>query len=338
MINDRLQRLSDYPFTRLADLLGGLAPPSGVPVLNMAVGEPQHPAPALIEDTLRAHGDLWNRYPPVNGTESFRAAVADWLGRRYGLPSGLVDPERCILPVSGTREALFMAALLAVPERKAGAVPAVCLPNPFYAPYEGAAVMAGAEPVFLDATAATGFLPDLDALAAAPGLLDRTALVYLCSPANPQGAVADMGYLRRITGLARAHDFVLALDECYSEIYDCAPPPGGLQAAEAGETPALRRDGSNRGQVPAALVDALFELEPGGVTVVDSRQGQEVGRLSEIGAADPDAGGEALAEIRDRTRSEMTNDLLAQFNAALSDRYGVSIDREAIDRYFLSEL
>jgi aspartate/methionine/tyrosine aminotransferase len=133
------------------------------------------------------------------------------------------------LPVSGTREALFLAALLAVSPRRDGVTPAVCLPNPFYAAYEGAAVMAGAEPVFLDATAETGHLPDLDALS--PELLDRTALFYFCSPSNPQGAVADIAYLRRLIGLARTHGFVVAIDECYAEIYDGTPPPGGLEAA-----------------------------------------------------------------------------------------------------------
>ncbi len=234
MLNDRMQRLADYLFTRLARLLGPPESRPGAAALNLALGEPQHPAPALLEESLRRNAESWNRYPPLNGTAALREAMAGWLTRRFRLPPSLIDPAHAVLPVSGTREALFQLALLVVPERKAGRVPAVCLPNPFYAVYEGAAVMAGADPVFLDATDATGGLPDLDALEqrqAASGLLDRTALVYLCSPANPQGAVADLACLHRLIGLARRHRFVLAVDECYSEIYDRAPPPGALEAA-----------------------------------------------------------------------------------------------------------
>ena len=135
-----------------------------------------------------------------------------------------------MLPVSGTREALFLLALLAVPQSKAGRQPAVLMPNPFYAPYEGAAQLAGAEPVFLSATRETGFLPDLDALT--PELLERTALFYLCTPANPQGAAADAAYLARAIGLARQYGFVLAVDECYAEIYLDKPPVGALQVAQ----------------------------------------------------------------------------------------------------------
>ena len=232
-INPRLDRLRDYPFARLARLLEGTAPRSNLEPILMSVGEPQHPPPPIIEATLRANAHLWGKYPPVLGTPEFRAAVIRWIGRRYGpAAAALIDPQEGVVPVSGTREALFQAALLTVPERKAGAVPAVLMPNPFYAAYEGAAVMAGAEPVFLACGAETGFLPDLDALP--PALLERTALFYLCSPSNPQGAAADRAYLRRAIDLARRYGFVLAMDECYAEIWDRAPPPGVLEVAADG--------------------------------------------------------------------------------------------------------
>ncbi|QQP89809.1 aminotransferase class I/II-fold pyridoxal phosphate-dependent enzyme [Skermanella sp. TT6] len=231
LVNDRLGRLSDYPFTRLAALLAGITPRANAEPVVMSVGEPQHAPPALIDEVLRTQAHLWGKYPPVAGTPEFRAAAARWLDRRYGLPAGMVEPDRMVLPVAGTREALFLAALLAVPESKAGMRPAVLLPNPFYAAYEGAAVMAGAEAVFLTTTRETGFLPDLDALS--PELLDRTALFYLCTPSNPQGAVADRSYLTRAIGLARRHGFVLAVDECYAEIYDAEAPTGVLEVAAA---------------------------------------------------------------------------------------------------------
>jgi N-succinyldiaminopimelate aminotransferase len=231
LVNDRLDRLSDYPFTRLAALLAEVKPRTNREPVIMSVGEPQHAPPALIDETLRANAHLWGKYPPTNGSPDFRAAAAGWLERRYALPIGLIDADRMILPVSGTREALFLAALLAVPEQKGGRTPAVLMPNPFYAVYEGAGRMAGGEPVFLTATRETGFLPDLDALT--PDLMARTALLYLCTPANPQGTVADAAYIRRAIGLAREYGFILAVDECYAEIYDRSPPAGVLEVAAA---------------------------------------------------------------------------------------------------------
>jgi len=227
--NDRLDLLTDYPFTRLATLLSGITPRANMAPVMLSVGEPQHPPPALIDEALRANTAGWGKYPPVGGTPEFRAAAGDWLARRYALPAGLFEPERSLLPVSGTREALFMLALLAVPPSKAGRQPAVLMPNPFYAPYEGAAVLAGAEPVFLSGTRETGFLPDLDALT--PELLERTALFYLCTPANPQGAAASAAYLAKAIRLARQYGFVLAVDECYAEIYLDTAPVGALQVA-----------------------------------------------------------------------------------------------------------
>lgn len=229
MHNELLDRLTEFPFRRLAAKLAGIAPPAGLLPLDLGIGEPQHQPPALLAEAVARNGHLWNRYPPVNGTPENRAACADWLTRRYELPEGALDPDRHVLPVAGTKEGLFMLASAAVPGRKAGQRPAVLMPNPVYAVYYGAAVMAQAEPVLLPATADTGFLPDLDTLGEA--LLARTALFYLCTPANPQGAAADTDYLRRLVRLARKHDFLLAVDECYAEIWDKSPPPGALSAA-----------------------------------------------------------------------------------------------------------
>ncbi|MGH7112477.1 MAG: aminotransferase class I/II-fold pyridoxal phosphate-dependent enzyme, partial [Stellaceae bacterium] len=146
-------------------------------------------------------------------------------------PEDMLSPERHILSLSGTKEGLYLAAMLAVPQQKAGARPVVLVPNPYYLVYNGAATMAGAEPVFLDAVRENGFMPDLASIPAAT--LERTALCYLCSPANPQGTIATLDYLKRAIALARRYDFVLAIDECYAEIYDGAPPPGGLEACAA---------------------------------------------------------------------------------------------------------
>jgi aspartate/methionine/tyrosine aminotransferase len=165
----------------------------------------------------------------VGGTSEFRAAVATWLTRRYHLPDGALDPERHVLPCAGTKEALFLIAQVVVPERKAGRTPAVLLPNPFYNVYLGAAALAGAEPVLLSVSAATGHLPALEELE--PELLERTAAFYLCSPANPQGVAADLGYLQRALELARRYDFALLVDECYAEIYARTAPVGALEAA-----------------------------------------------------------------------------------------------------------
>lgn len=230
MLNQRLGLFPDYPFQRLRDLLDRHAPGGEGAPIQMSLGEPQHPYPDFVGDVLDAHRDGYGRYPPVAGTPEFLAAVADWLTARYRLPAGLLDPARAVLPLNGTREGLYMLAQLVTPSAKAGTRPAVLIPNPFYQSYVGAALMAGAEAVLLPARRETGFLPDLGRLDS--DLLARTALFYLCTPANPQGTVADLDYIGQALDLARRHDFVLAVDECYAEIYDAAPPPGALQAAE----------------------------------------------------------------------------------------------------------
>ncbi len=231
-----------HPFARLNRLLEGIPPgpspaPDGRPIL-LSVGEPQHQPPGFVAEELARHAAGWSRYPPARGSADYLRAAGQWLVRRYGLdesalsPGGMLDPETALLALPGTREGLFFAALAAIPPAVPGAEPPVALiPNPFYHVYAGAAVAAGAEPVFVPAPEETGYLPDFEALD--PAVLDRAAVCTLCSPANPQGSIADLDRLERLIRLARRHDFVLMLDECYTELYNDAPPPGGLQAAAA---------------------------------------------------------------------------------------------------------
>jgi N-succinyldiaminopimelate aminotransferase len=218
---------SRSPFVRLRELLGDAAP--GKPAISLAVGEPQHRVPGFVAPVLAEHIDEFGRYPMNKGIEPFCRAAADWLGRRFELSRPL-DPDTEVLVLNGTREGLFLAALAArnwVASR-AGR-PAVLMPNPFYAAYAAGAVAADCEPVYLPATAASGFLPDLDALP--DSLLARTVAFYIASPANPQGAVASRDYLGRLAGLARRFGFLVFSDECYSEIYSQAPPAGMLETA-----------------------------------------------------------------------------------------------------------
>ncbi len=232
--NPGLDLLGDYPFRRLAALLKDIPATEGMEPILMHIGEPQLPQPDLVAEEIARNAHLWNRYPPVEGSADFRGAAADWLTLRYGLPEGMVDPARHVIAACGSREVLFQTALAAVPGQGAGNgadKPAVLIPNPMYHVYYGAAVMAGAEPVLVPATAETGFLPDYAALD--PAVLRRTALAYLCTPGNPQGAVASLERLQTLIGLAREYGFLLALDECYSEIWRGSPPPGGLQACAA---------------------------------------------------------------------------------------------------------
>jgi succinyldiaminopimelate transaminase len=232
-VNPRLDILADNPFAKLRVLFDGVQPRNNAPVLPWAVGEPQHEPPAMLARILAEKSALLNRYPPPAGTSEYRAACAAWLTRRYRLPAGMVDGERHVIIVNGTKEALFLCPQMAVPQEKAGRVPTVLMPNPYYNVYNGGAILAGAEPVYLDCTPETGFLPDLDAIP--KETLERCALFYLCSPANPQGAIADLAYLKKAIALARAYDFVLLSDECYGEVYQRTQPPGALEAcAELG--------------------------------------------------------------------------------------------------------
>ena len=227
MTPGRYDRLPPYPFPRLRALLDG-HPPGQAPI-NLSIGEPQHPIPGFVSQVIAAETAGFGRYPAMEGTPALRQAIATWLTRRYALPQGLIDADRHVLALNGTREGLFSAAVALVPLRKAGERPAVLMPNPFYQCYAGAAVAAGAEPVYLPALRETRFLPDFKALPIK--LLERTAAVYLCSPTNPQGTCASLADWTDLIALARAHDFVILADECYAEIYDRVPPTGVLDAA-----------------------------------------------------------------------------------------------------------
>jgi N-succinyldiaminopimelate aminotransferase len=229
-MNPRLSRLYAYPFERLAQLKAGVTPPADLRHVALSIGEPKHPAPPFVVEALTRSLHGLGIYPPTAGSPEFRRSVAGWLDRRYAL-GGSVDPDTMVLPVSGTREALF-AFVQAVVDLGAHA-PIVAMPNPGYQIYEGAALLAGAEPYYLDTTAGTGFLPDLDAVPAE--IWDRCQVLFLCSPGNPTGTVADLAFLQRALELADRHDFVIAADECYAEIYldERTPPPGFLAACRA---------------------------------------------------------------------------------------------------------
>jgi N-succinyldiaminopimelate aminotransferase len=213
------------PFVRLRELLGDKPP--GQAAISLAVGEPQHGVPSFVGPVLAASIDEFGKYPMNKGLDEFCAAAAAWLGRRFALPRP-VDPLTEVLVLNGSREGLFLAGIAAERWAKGrSGRPAILMPNPFYGAYEAGAVAAHAEPVFLPATARTGFLPDLDSLS--DDLLSRTVAFYLASPANPQGSVASPDYFARLAQLARKFGFIVFSDECYSEIYTKAPPPSMLE-------------------------------------------------------------------------------------------------------------
>jgi N-succinyldiaminopimelate aminotransferase len=231
-VNPYIDGLNPYPFERLAALKAGLEGAPDKSHIAWSIGEPQHPPPAFLTEVLNAQLGSFGRYPPTRGTPGLRTAVSDWATRRFGLKPGLLDPERMVLPVSGTREALFAFTQCMVDSRER---PLVAMPNPCYQIYEGAALLAGAEPYYLNTTGATAFLPDLDAVPAA--VWQRCTLITICNPGNPTGAIMPREQLFRLLELADRHDFVIVGDECYSEIYldEQHPPPGLLEVcAELG--------------------------------------------------------------------------------------------------------
>jgi N-succinyldiaminopimelate aminotransferase len=229
-MNPRLAKLHAYPFERLAQLKAAVRPTAHLPHIAMSIGEPQHAPPRVVLQALERNLDRLGSYPATAGGTELRAAAAQWLERRFALPAGAVDAQTMVLPVNGTREGLF-AFVQAVVDGQAD--PLVLMPNPFYQIYEGAALLAGAAPYFLEAAAATAFTPDLDAVP--DDVWRRCQVLFLCSPGNPTGTVLTPAYLGRALALAERHDFVIAADECYAEIYtdESAAPPSLLQACIA---------------------------------------------------------------------------------------------------------
>ncbi|MFO7953692.1 succinyldiaminopimelate transaminase [Thioalkalivibrio sp.] len=225
-MNPRLDRLQPYPFERLRRLFADLQPPTDGEPIALSIGEPRHALPDFVEPVLRASLQGFNHYPTTRGEPALRETIAAWLQRRFDLAN--VDAERQILPVSGTREALFAIAQAVVAD-KPGA--RVLMPNPFYQIYEGAALLAGAEPAFYDLAPENGYLPDFSAIDAATW--EGVQLVYICNPGNPAGACMSEAAMQDLIRLAERHDFIIAADECYSEIYhpDAEPPAGLLGAA-----------------------------------------------------------------------------------------------------------
>jgi N-succinyldiaminopimelate aminotransferase len=231
MFPERFSNLPAYAFPRLRALLDAHAP--GGPIVHMTIGEPKHAFPDWIGRVIADNLADFGRYPPNEGAPELLNAIGDWIKRRYSVQ---VDAGRQVMVLNGTREGLYNACMALVPEQKNGAKPVILMPNPFYQVYMIGAISVAAEPVFVPATRDGGYLPDYTALPV--DVLNRTAAAYICSPANPQGAVASRAYWRDLIGLAERYDFKIFADECYSEVYRDVPPVGALEvAAEMGADP-----------------------------------------------------------------------------------------------------
>jgi N-succinyldiaminopimelate aminotransferase len=229
-MNPRLAELQPYPFEKLAKLKSGIVPPEDKSAIALSIGEPKHPTPQFIKDALCAGIDGLSNYPMTIGSIELRSAISSWLTRRFKLEADSIDPEKNVLPVNGTREALFAIAQ-AVVDPSVSAF--VMMPNPFYQIYEGAALLSGAKPYFINCTIDGGTVPDFSSV---PGRhWDRCQLLYICSPGNPTGAVLSADTLKELIELSDRYNFVIASDECYSEIYfdEAAPPLGLLQVASS---------------------------------------------------------------------------------------------------------
>ena len=222
----RLAALPDGPFARLAALLGDTKP--GKEPISLALGDPSGTVPDFVREALTREAARFGNYPAIAGTEEWRKAAANWVASRFGLPPERIDPERHVLPLNGTRDGLFSCLFPLVPETKNGKRPIVAMPNPFYQVYAAGALACGAEPLYVPALAQNGFLPDYGALP--EETLARIAALYVCSPSNPEGAVADEAYWRRLFELAERYDFLVLADECYADIWFDRPPLCALTA------------------------------------------------------------------------------------------------------------
>jgi len=230
-MNPHIRLLHPYPFQRLAALTASLKAPA-LSRINMAIGEPRHPAPDLVTAEITGGLAALSTYPSTRGGDALRQAIAQWLTERFQLPRGAVDPDRHVLPASGSREAIY-AVVQAQIDRERHPRPVVLMPNPFYQIYEGATLLAGAEPYYLNTDAANGFRMDFRTVP--KEIWERTQLVWTCSPSNPTGQVMSRSEYGELLELAHRYDFLIAADECYSELYDDedAPPEGLLQSAVA---------------------------------------------------------------------------------------------------------
>jgi N-succinyldiaminopimelate aminotransferase len=237
-MNPNLSRLQPYPFERMAELHAGVTPPARLETIRLSIGEPKHPTPGFITEALIEHLHGLSTYPATRGMLGLREAIVDWLTARFRLPPDSLHPEHNVLPLNGTREGLFAIAQCLLDP---GDQPLVLMPNPFYQIYEGAALLAGATPYFLNTTIDNDYLPDFDAVSDA--IWKRCQLVYICSPGNPSGSVIDVKTLQGLIDRAQRHDFIIVSDECYSEIYpvEDRPPPSLLTAAAAMGNDSYRR-------------------------------------------------------------------------------------------------
>ncbi|XKH01296.1 succinyldiaminopimelate transaminase [Marinobacter nauticus] len=223
-MNPNLDRLHPYPFEKLAKLKAGIKVPEHLSPISLGIGEPKHPAPAFVKQVIADNLDKLANYPTTKGTDELREAMANWATRRFQLAEGTLDPAANIVPVNGTREGIFSLVQALIDNSKPATVVS---PNPFYQIYEGAAFLAGADPVYLACDAGNGFIPDFDAVP--ESVWQDCQLLFLCSPGNPSGAVMPRETLVKVIELADKHDFVIASDECYSELYpDEANAPEGL--------------------------------------------------------------------------------------------------------------
>ena len=292
-------------FTRTARLLAGIEPGHARPI-EMTSGDPKEEMPSFVVDKLVEAKALLGTYPRIRGSDELRKAIAAWIGRRYGL-AGAIDFEHEVLPVNGSREGLFFATLPAVGRKTFADRPVILLPNPFYQAYLGGTYATNCEPVYLNATTQTGHMPDLDRLAREPDILRRTAAFFLCSPANPQGSVASADYIAKALALAREYDFMLFMDECYSEIYVGADaPPGGLEVAA--RTPERFRN--------LIVFNSL------------SKRSNLPGMRSGFAAGDGNFL-DALAEIRNLTAPQMPGPVQHASTAVWSEEQHVGVIRQA---------